>query len=524
MKAKKTMRWVLVLSFTGACAVAAVLTLDAWTRGDGANGLAAKTPFLQGLRVPGSPAPATPTPAPADAPEIPAGDPVAVAGSADGNTGANPVNGAGTATAAGDAGLLLPSASPFPAEKDRLLEQIETARAGLLVAQSSVPARVTGRAAWMPVILFAGGGGLIGCALGLGVASFLGRKRGGSRSGSPVGASSTAGAGATATTTTPTPATPKTPAAGSPARPVPAGLDEPADEVVRAARAELANRVAWSRPGSPAVSAAPVPAARAQAISNLEAAAAVIRPHDPEDDFPAPRPAADPVDRRISALERSLLQVVRAMEEVADRVPGREAATATPTVVPAPSAALDLDAEVPFARRAGQHAPRRYADDGDDLERDEAAPPMRAPRRRERSVASRAAASPTPQARGTITPIHAPAPPPSRPAPALGRAVRALRAVREEAPSAPAPWDLAPAAPVRVVPAAAERRDPSLPSASTVDGRDLVRIRRAVLRLAAEGWDGGRIADKLRLGEGDVALIMKTSGAETRREAVGGMR
>ena len=53
-------------------------------------------------------------------------------------------------------------------------------------------------------------------------------------------------------------------------------------------------------------------------------------------------------------------------------------------------------------------------------------------------------------------------------------------------------------------------RDLSLPAPTTNDGRELPRIRRAVLRLAAEGWTEEKIAHKLRLGSGDVNLILKT--------------
>lgn len=53
-------------------------------------------------------------------------------------------------------------------------------------------------------------------------------------------------------------------------------------------------------------------------------------------------------------------------------------------------------------------------------------------------------------------------------------------------------------------------RDDTFPAPSTADGRDLTAIRRAVLRLADEGWRRERIAERLRLGHGDVGLILKS--------------
>lgn len=56
-------------------------------------------------------------------------------------------------------------------------------------------------------------------------------------------------------------------------------------------------------------------------------------------------------------------------------------------------------------------------------------------------------------------------------------------------------------------------RDLSMPAPATADGRDLTAVRRAVLRLAEQGWGGERIADRLRLGRGDVGLILKSGGS-----------
>jgi DNA-binding NarL/FixJ family response regulator len=83
----------------------------------------------------------------------------------------------------------------------------------------------------------------------------------------------------------------------------------------------------------------------------------------------------------------------------------------------------------------------------------------------------------------------------------------------------PEPWDLLPAAREPQAPAVTVRQEPALPtlsapSAPAADDRDLVRIRRAVLSLAAEGWNDGRIASQLSLGEEDVARIVNTAGAE----------
>jgi hypothetical protein len=504
MKAKKLMRWILALTLTGACAAAAVMTLDAWT-GTGATARPAA----------GAPVVTTPVPAVASDAAPPRTDPgAAVPGAAmsspvasDPTLRSAPAGPLMTPRPAGADTVMLPAASPVPGGEGRLLEQIETARAGLLAAQSTVPARPSARAAWIPVVFLAGGGGLIGCALGLGLGSLLLRKR---RS-----------AGATTD-----------PAAMS-SRELPAaakGPDRSADAVLRVARAELAARSNRESEGSPAMSAAPGVAARLRALSRLAAA----------DELAAPPPVAvaaeppraieeraqetDPVDRRIAALERSLLQVVRAMEEVADRVTQREMPAPRPA---APASPLQQGgvAEAPGSYPAGALGAGRYAEEEEGSDREGLAPPMRAPRRHERAARPRAA--------GTgASPAKAPSPTQSasrsaaavpRSIQTVGRAVRALRAAQDQASVAPEPWDLAPAPAVSAAPRAADRHDPasSIPSASTVDGRDLVRIRRAVLRLAAEGWDGGRIASRLRLGEGDVALILKTAGAEKRLQPVG---
>lgn len=544
MKAKKLMRWVVVLSLTGVCAALAVVTLDAWTGRGGSAGPVAKTPIA---------ANALPT-------VVPAGDPLSagatgeataamIAGSAPGVIPTIPVGVLGAVLPGGDA--MLPAAPPLPPGPDRLLEQIETARVGLLAAQSGVPVRPAGRAVWLPVAFLAGGGGLIGCALGLGIGSLRGRKRSSERR----------------------PAEKEQASASAPAPDfVTASLDDPADAVVRAARAELAARAGWGRAASPAMSAAPTAEARVLALSRLASAAEQMpsaaptavssvampssgaeivpaRPRrssffsinprrrnaadlpasleapgpgqspgapraatedgvDPVDDFPAPREEVDPIDSRLSALERSLLHVVRAMEEVAERVGERDASSVPPPAA-APGAHRTARVE-PGLRRAGELVPRGYVEEDDDLERDDLAPPMRAPHRREREARPRVAGVP---------PIALP----SRPAASVGRAVRALRAVRDQESATPEPWDLAPSTPVGAQPALPVRREraSSVPSASTVDGRDLVRIRRAVLLLAAEGWEGGRIAERLRLGEGDVALILKTAGAEQRPQPAG---
>jgi len=50
----------------------------------------------------------------------------------------------------------------------------------------------------------------------------------------------------------------------------------------------------------------------------------------------------------------------------------------------------------------------------------------------------------------------------------------------------------------------------TLPAPSTADGRDLTAIRRAVLRLAEEGWQRDRIAERLHLGHADVGLILRS--------------
>lgn len=212
------------------------------------------------------------------------------------------------------------------------------------------------------------------------------------------------------------------------------------------------------------------------------------------------------------------------MEEVAERVTDREVSSVRPcaaTRAPGQGAGEDR----PGLGPAGPLVPLRHVEEDEDPKRDALAAPMRAPRRHEREDRPRAAAAPPSVAAARLfTPVApGPAAAPARPAPSVVRAVRALRAAPDQAPAVPEPWDLSPAAPAAQSPAVTvrPRLAPSHPSASTADGRDLVRIRRAVLRLSAEGWDGGRIADQLRLGEGDVALIVKTAGAEQRSQPAG---
>jgi hypothetical protein len=576
MKAKKLMRWTLALTLTGVCAALAVMTLDAWT----STGATARPSAL-----PPDATSAAPIVPPASDP--PSADPqvigatvetaMTMAGSPKGVSRTVPAGSPDAARPGGDDAVMLAAAPSVPAGEGRLLEQIETARAGLVVAQTMVPARPAGRAAWLPVIFLAGGGGLIGCAFGLGLGSLFLRRRASAR---------------TVGTTAPA----AVPARES--RPTAVASDDSAEAVVRAARAELAARAAWDRGGSPAVSAGPGAAARMQALSRLAAATEFtttefaatapsmasspipappatasstghetvsVRPHrssffriasrrqktvdqaapadlgaagpapgapaaataravDPEDDSPMRREEADPVDRRIAALERSLLQVVRAMEEVAERVTDREASSARPRRGTR-ERERDAGEDRPGLGQTGPLAPRLHSEDDEDPEHDAFAPPMRAPRRHEREARLRvaAASSPVAAARSFNRVTSGPAAAPARPAPSVVRAVRALRAARDQAPATPEPWDLSPTAPAPRSPAVTVRHEPvpSIPSASTADGRDLVRIRRAVLRLAAEGWDGGRIAGQLRLGEGDVALIVKTAGTEQRFQPAG---
>jgi hypothetical protein len=98
-----------------------------------------------------------------------------------------------------------------------------------------------------------------------------------------------------------------------------------------------------------------------------------------------------------------------------------------------------------------------------------------------------------PVARAAFPSAAGPAPEPIEPAPWLASPPRTAAEAERERPS----WD----------------RDISLPESSTVDGRSLNRVRRAVLRLSDEGWDRERIARRLRLGAGDVALILKSAGS-----------
>ena len=538
MKAKKLMRWMLALTLTGVCAVVAVMTLDALT-GAGATARPSATKPIVTPAVPIAP-PATDPPsadlqvigpttetamtmAGAVSPAVPAGSPDA-------------------ARPGGDDGVMLAAAPPVPGGEGRLLEQIETARAGLVAAQTTVPARPAGRTAWLPVVFLAGGGGLIGCALGLGLGSLFLRRRASMRT---VGTSA--------------PAAAPSAVSSQESHPMTVARDDSAEAVVRAARAELAARAIWDRGGSPAESAGPAIASstgpetlpvrphhssffnisprRKKAMDQVDPAdagvaglapavpaAGTARAMDAQDGFPMRQEGADPVDRRIAALERSLLQVVRAMEEVAERVTDREATSVQPRHG-ARARPQDAGEDLPGLGQAGSLAPRRHREADEDSEYDDLAPPMRAPRRHEREARPRIAVSLSPiAAPRPLTPAAAgPAAAPARPAPSVVRAVRALRAARDQVPAVPEPWDLSPAASAPRGPATPVRREPapSAPSASTADGRDLVRIRRAALRLAAEGWDGGRIADQLRLGEGDVALIVKTAGAEQRLQPAG---
>lgn len=576
MKAKKLMRWTLALTLTGVGAALAVITLDAWT-GSGATAppsASAAPALVVTTSMPVvSPAPDSP------APDSPVADPqvtgtitesaISLTGPPGGLSRTDPTRSLEAPRSGGDETVMLAAAPPVPGSEVRLLEQIETARAGLVAAHATVPARPAGQAAWLPVAFLAGGGGLIGCAFGLGLGSLFLRRR--------------ASANKSETTA-------RAAASARDPRPVSLAVEDSAEAVVRAARAELAARAAGDRGGSPAVCAAPGAAARGQALSRMAAAhefaaagpsvastpspavpvaassvrdetirshaglfgfaprrrkasvpavsahadvcgpasgspsEATARVADAQSSRPTDREGADPVDRRIAALERSLIHVVRAMEEVAERVADRGGAPVSPhpgARVPASNAGEDRRR----FEQAGPLVTRGHSEDDEDLERDALAPPARSPRRREREARPRvtAASLPVAAARSFAPVPSGSAAPPARPAQSVVRAVRALRAARDQAPAVPEPWDLsaASAAPSAVEVTDRQESAPSMPSASTADGRDLVRIRRAVLRLAAEGWDSGRIAGQLRLGEGDVSLIVKTAGAERRLQPAG---
>lgn len=104
-------------------------------------------------------------------------------------------------------------------------------------------------------------------------------------------------------------------------------------------------------------------------------------------------------------------------------------------------------------------------------------------------------------------------PPPAATPRGLSRATKALleSSVRLE----PAARPDSPLRQERPTPPEAPTRTLSVePSpASTVDGRSLGRVRQAVLRLAEAGWDSERIARRLRLGSGDVTLILKSAAS-----------
>ncbi len=180
-------------------------------------------------------------------------------------------------------------------------------------------------------------------------------------------------------------------------------------------------------------------------------------------------PGPDALEARLCGLERSMLQLAQAMEDVAAR---------TDSVARAQQALEVREAH------AGESTRGSVA-----LARD----PLQDLRLESHAVAPEIA------------------PPGGRRLPGFARAV-----ARAQGPASREPWELGSVAPEPMAvpvatraPQAAAARPTSL--AATIDGRDLARIRHAVLRLGAEGWDSARIARQLRIGEGAVELILKSA-------------
>lgn len=182
-------------------------------------------------------------------------------------------------------------------------------------------------------------------------------------------------------------------------------------------------------------------------------------------------PGPDALEARLRSLERSMLQLAQAMEDVAAR---------TDSVARAQQALEAREAH------AGESTRPSSA-----LARD----PLQDLRLESRLVAPDVAA------------------PGGRRLPGFARAV-----ARAQGPASREPWELeSVASEPMAAPAATRAPEVAAPRptslAATIDGRDLARIRHAVLRLGAEGWDSERIARQLRIGEGAVDLILKTSSA-----------
>ncbi len=289
----------------------------------------------------------------------------------------------------------------FPEQNERLLEQIETARAGLIALEASRHAPAARQAAvpWtipgLVLSLLAGGAAI--------AASIRGRKR--VRTTTPAASASAAiprVKDPAADLRVPDPATPVPIAAGTPERADPT-LHLPAPEPV-----------AETRRPNPAIS--------------LSGATR----------------APEAVEGRLRTLEESLLEVIQAVEAVAARVAEAR---------PEPSA-RDAESGKEPRGRAVAAGPESSTQDGE-----------------------------------------------------TGKEQRGPAEDRDL--SLPGP------------PEAAAKEDESRPPARTVDGRSLARIRQAVLRLSAEGWKQERIAERLRLGAGDVALILRTAGSEPRGRNAG---
>lgn len=289
-------------------------------------------------------------------------------------------------TPSDDAALPAPDGLLLPDEEARLAEQIETVRAGMPSAVPRDPAAAAGSSLPLEALgLLAAGAALIGCGIGLVLASWT-RRRASARAPAPA-----------------------------------ARVPSPVPEAARARKPRLpALRL-------PRATASPKGLTSLWTGRSPDAASSATAA--PGSSAPRPAPGRDPMEGRLDLLESSMLQLLQTVERLAARGPD-------PVLPPLPS----------------RSAP----------EEDEPAVPA-----------------------------------------GLTRVVHALTYGR------PAP-DPAPARNPSKMPSEFIARSPD--PASTVDGRNLGRIRRAVLRLAEAGWDGERIARRLRLGTGDVQLILKSAG------------
>lgn len=251
-------------------------------------------------------------------------------------------------------------------------------------------------------------------------------------------------------------------------------------------------------------------------------------PIDAPPSSPARRRPADKkqkrtkLDRRISLLEGSMLQILSSVDRLASRMETladpvadeREENHAPVEAEPVelgpwrdPSLALppshrSVHPEPFFARLAAQRA-QSQADPGRVVE----STPM---------DALTAMPAPAPEKAGPQPAGPRPSAPRTRVAPPVGEPAP-IASIRTTKPAAlPRP--------VPVVQPPAVRAPSATPALSAGRLPDPTRVREFVLRLARDGWSGDRIARETKIPARDIALILKSAGRQTGSAETAGIR